>query len=157
MVSPSQPPTAHVPWSPTAHAFAQHQFSHLLNFWKQGRQASYRLEALPGGHAVLNLTFQLPTASEVIPPPSHMPPVPAPQRPMQPLFPKGYVPQGSNAGSMTLASQKKVSSKQRESFRRSVLHRAALAAQSLPPLRMVPCARLLKPAFSACRLPQPPQ
>ena len=111
------------PWSPTAHAFAQHQFSHVVNFWKQGHQASYRLEALPGGRAVLNLTFQLPKASEVIPPPSHVPPVSALQRPMQPLFPKGYFPQGSGADSSTgLPSQKNVSSKQRKSFRRSVLH-----------------------------------
>ena len=52
----------------------------------------------------------------------------------------GYFPQawglvqGSSADSRTeLASQKNVSSKQRKSFRRSVLHRAALAAPSLPP------------------------
>ena len=124
------------PWSPTAHAFTLHQFSHVSNFWKQGRPASFRLEALPGGQAVLNLTFQLPTASEVIPPPSHVPPVPHPQRPIHPLFPKGYCPQGSSADARTeLASQKNVSSKQRKSFRRSVLHRAALAAPSLPPLK----------------------
>ena len=70
------PPQA--PWSPTAHAFAHHQFSHVANFWKQGRQASFRLEALPGGRAELNLTFQLPAASEVVPPPSHHPVFPAP-------------------------------------------------------------------------------
>ena len=35
------------PWSPTAHAFAHHQFSHItIFFWKQGRQASLRLKAL---------------------------------------------------------------------------------------------------------------
>ena len=78
--------TPQAPWSPTAHAFAQHQFSHVANFWKQGRSASFQLEALPGGRAVLNLTFQLTTASEVIPPPSHVPPVPVPQRPTQPQF-----------------------------------------------------------------------
>ena len=53
-------------WSPTAHAFAHHQFSHVANFWKQGRQARFRLEALPGGHAELHLTFQLPPASEMV-------------------------------------------------------------------------------------------
>ena len=144
MVSPpTQTPTVHIPWSPTAQAFAQHQFSHLVNFWKQGRQASYRLEALPGGQAVLNLTFQLPTASEVIPPPSH---VPAPQRPIQPLFPRGYFPQRSGVDSRTKASQKKDSSKQRKSFRRSVLHRAALAAHSLPP----PKNGSLRQAAQAC-------
>ena len=135
------------PWSPNAHAFALHQFSHVANFWKQGRPASFRLEALPGGQAVLNLKFQLPTASEVIPPPSHVPPVPAPQRPIHPLFPKGYFPQGSSADSGTkLAFQKNVSSKQRKSFRRSVLHRAALAAPSLPP----PKNGSLRQAAQAC-------
>ena len=89
------PPQA--PWSPTAQAFAQHQFSHVANFWKQGRLASFRLEALPGGQAELNLTFQLPSASEVVPPPTHVIPVPAPQRPIQPLFPQGYFPQKSVA------------------------------------------------------------
>ena len=86
------PPQA--PWSPTAHAFAHHQFSHVANFWKQGRQASFRLEALPCGQAELNLTFQLPAASEVIPPPSHVFPAsaPQPQRPIPPLFPNGFFP-----------------------------------------------------------------
>merc|ERR1712130_769607 len=65
----TDPPGTMDPWSPTAHTFAQHQFSHVVNFWKQSCQASFRLEALPGGQAVLNLTFQLPDASEVIPPP----------------------------------------------------------------------------------------
>ena len=126
------PPQA--PWSPTAQAFAQHQFSHVANFWKQGRLASFRLEALPGGQAELNLTFQLPSASEVVPPPTHVIPVPAPQRPIQPLFPQGYFPQKSAADSNTNhASKKKVSSKQRKSYQRSVLHRAALAMPSLPP------------------------
>ena len=122
------------PWSPTAHAFAHHQFSHVTNFWKQGRQASFRLEALPGGQAELHLTFQLPQASEVVPPPSHVFPVPAPQRPIRPLFPRGCFPQKSDADSNTKhASQKKVSTRQRKSYRRSVLHRASLAASSLPP------------------------
>ena len=135
MVSPpTQPPTAQVPWTPTAHAFAQHQFSQVTNFWKQGRQATFRLEALPGGQAELNLTFQLPSASEVIPPPFHVPTVPAPQRPILPLFPKSCFPQGFGPDSKAkLASQKKLSQKQRKSYRRSVLHRATLAAPSLPP------------------------
>ena len=130
------PPQA--PWSPTAHAFAQHQFSQVANFWKQGRSASFQLEALPGGHAKLSLTFQLPPASTVVPPPSQVLPVPSPQRPTNPLFPKGCSPQKSDADSNTKqkhASQMKVPSKQRKSYRRSVLHRAALAAKapSLPP------------------------
>ena len=122
------PPQA--PWSPTAHAFAQHQFSHVVNFWKQGRQASLRLEALPGGRAELNLTFQLPSASEVVPPPSHVPTVPAPQRPIIPLFPKGCFPQGTPPDPKLKSASVKVSSKQRKSYRRSVLHRAALAMPS---------------------------
>ena len=124
--------TTPTPWSPTAHAFAQHQFSHVANFWKQGRQASFRLEALPGGRAELNLTFQLPPASEVVPPPSHEFTFPVPQRPIHPLFPQGCFPQKSDSGSKH-APQKKLSSKQRKNYRRSVLHRAALAATSLPP------------------------
>ena len=120
------------PWSPTAHAFAQHQFSHVINFWKQGRTASFRLEAFPGGCAELNVTFQLPQASEVIPPPFH--PVPAQQRPIRPLFPGNLSPQGPASGPKTRPTPHKVvSSKQRKSYRRSVLHRAALAVPSLPP------------------------
>ena len=122
------------PWSPTAHAFAQHQFSHVANFWKQGRTASFQLKVLPGGQAELNLAFRLPSASQVIPPPSHVSPVPAPQRPIRPLFPKGCFPQGSATDSVTKhASKKQVSSRQRKSYQRSVLHRAAMAASSLPP------------------------
>ena len=63
----TMPPSA--PWSPTAHAFAHHQFSHVTNFWKQGRQASFRMEVLPDGKAELSLTFQLPPATEEVPPP----------------------------------------------------------------------------------------
>ena len=137
------PPQA--PWSPTAHAFAQHQFSHVVNFWKQGRPASFRLEALPDGRAELNVTFQLPPASEVVPPPFH--PVPAYQRPIRPLFPGGFSPQGPASGRKTKpAPQKKVSSKRRKSYQRSVLHRAALAAPSLPP----PKNGSLRQAAQAC-------
>ena len=124
--------TPQVPWSPTAQAFAHHQFSHVANFWKQGRQASFRLEALPGGQAKLNLTFQLPQASEVIPPPQ-VPPVAVTRRPAYPLFPNGSSPQNSGADPFAKnAPQKKISSRQRKSYRRSVLHKAALAAPSLP-------------------------
>ena len=152
MVSPPQPPTARVPWTPTAHAFAQHQFFQVTNFWKQGRQATFRLEALPGGQAELNLTFQLPSASEVIPPPSNVPTAPAPQRPILPLFPKSYFPQGFGSDSKAkLASQEKLSQKQRKSYRRSVLHRASLAAPSLPP----PKQGSLRHAALACVQRQP--
>ena len=137
------PPQA--PFSPTAHAFAHHQFSHVTNFWKQGRQASFRLEAHPGGQAELHLTFQLPVSSEVVPPPTHV--SPAPQRPIHPLFPKGCFPQGSDADPVTKhTSKKKVSSRQRKSYRRSVLHRAALAATSLLP----PKNGSLRQAAQAC-------
>jgi len=139
------PPQA--PWSPTAHAFAQHQFSHVANFWKQGRQASYRLEALPNGHAELNITFQLPQAAEVIPPPTHVPSEVRPQRPIPPLFPNGWVPKGSGrADSKSQAPSKKVSSRLRKSYQRSVVHRAALAAPSLPP----PKNGTLRQAALAC-------
>ena len=139
------PPQA--PWSPTAQAFAHHQFSHVANFWKQGRQASFQLEALPGGLAKLNLTFHLPSASELVPPPFHVSPVPVHQRPAQPLFPRGCFPQGSDPKSKPLPS--KVSSRrQRKNYQRSVLHRAALAATSstLPP----PKNGSLRQAASAC-------
>ena len=139
------PPQA--PWSPNAHAFAHHQFSHVANFWKQGRQASFRLEALPGGRAELHLTFQLPPSSEVVPPPTHVSPVSTPQRPIRPLFPKGCFPQGSDPNSVTKrASKKQVSSRQRKSYQRSVLHRAAMAASSLPP----PKNGTLRQAAQAC-------
>ena len=135
------------PWSPTAYAFAYHQLNHVANFWKQGRQASFRLEALPGGQAELNLTFQLPPASEVVPPPSHEFPVIAPQRPIHPLFPQGCFPKKSDTGSNTKqCPQKKVSAKQRKSYRRSVLHKAALAMPTLPP----PVNGSLRQAAQAC-------
>ena len=56
------------------------------------------------------------------------------KRPIHPLFPEGYTPQGSAADSRTVIAtqKKKVSSKQRKSYQRSVLHRATLAAPSLP-------------------------
>ena len=127
------PPQA--PWSPTAHAFAHHQFSHVANFWKQGCQASFCLEVLPGGQAELNLTFQLSPASEVVPPPSHVPPVPAPHRPIHPLFPES-------------TSPKVASKRQRKNYQRSVLHRAALnaASSTFPP----PKNGSLRQAASAC-------
>ena len=152
MVSPpTQPPTAQVPWSPTAHAFAQHQFSQVVNFWKQGRQASYRLEALPGGQAELNLTFKLPSVSEVIPPPSHLPTVPEctvpnPQRPIIPLFPKGCFPKKSGPDPKPKSAPPKVSSRRRKNYWRSVLHKATLATSSLPP----PTNGSLRQAAQAC-------
>ena len=137
----TMPPEA--PWSPTAHAFAHHQFSHVVNFWKQGRQASFRLEVLPCGKAELNLTFHLPPASEVVPPPTS---VPAPQRPIPPLFPRGFFHQEPANSNTKYASKKQFSSRQRKSYRRSVLHRAALAATSLPP----PKNGTLRQAALAC-------
>ena len=137
------PPQA--PWSPNAQAFAQHQFSHAANFLKQGLQATFRLEALPGGQAELNLTFQLPSASKLIPPPSHVPTVSAPQRPTIPLFPEGF-PQGSHPDPKPKIASPKVSSRQRKSYQRSVLHRASLAASSLSP----PKYGSLRQAASSC-------
>ena len=122
------------PWSPTAHAFAQHQFSHVANFWKQGLPASFRLEALPGGQAELSLTFKLPSASQVIPPPFNVSPVPAPQRPTHPLFPGGFPSKSTPVAEAKLeVRREQVSCKKRKSYRRAVLHRAATSALSLPP------------------------
>ena len=135
--------TPPAPWTPTAHAFAQHQFSHVANFWKQGRQASFRLEALPCGQAELNLTFQLPPASEVVPPPAQVYPTDVPQRHIQPLFPEGCFHKKSDSG----AKSKTVSPKRRrKSYQRSVLHRAALAMSSLPP----PKSGSLRQAAQVC-------
>ena len=146
------PPQA--PWSPTAQAFAHHQFSHVVNFWKQGRQASFQLETFPGGFAKLNLTFQLPSASQLVPPPFHVSPVPVHQRPVQPLFPRGCFPQGSDPKTKPPPPKSKpptpkvASRRQRKNYQRSVLHRAALAATSstLPP----PKNGSLRQAASAC-------
>ena len=124
------------PWSPTAHTFAQHQFSHVSNFWKQGLSASFRLEALPGGHAELCLTFRLPSASHVIPPPFHVSQVGAPQRSTHPLFPKSCPSKLTPAADAKVeVRQVQVSCKKRKSYRRAVLHRAATSALSLPPAR----------------------
>ena len=137
------PPSA--PWSPTAHAFAHHQFSHVTNFWKQGRQASFRMEVLPDGKAELSLTFQLSPATEVVPPPfpvhpaaEVVPPPPhvSPQRHIQPLFPKK-----SGAKSKTVSPRRR-----RKNYQRSVLHRAALAMSSLPP----PKSGSLRQAAQVC-------
>ena len=135
------PPTAQAPWSPTAQAFAQHQFSHVTNFWKQGRPASFRLEALPDGNAELNLTFKLPKASEVIPPPFFSSPAPLLKRPIIPLFPEGYAPQKGKP-----MQAPKLPSRRRKNYRRSVLHKAALAMPTLPP----PVNGSLRQAAQAC-------
>ena len=132
--------TPSAPWSPTAHAFAQHQLSHVVNFWKQGRLASYRLEALPGGRAALNVTFQLPHASEVIPPPFH--PVPTHQRTTCPLFPGGFSPQGPASGT------KKGTNSPEEAFLQ--------AAQKLSPLSATPgCFGCTLPSSSKGWFPAP--
>ena len=124
------------PWSPAAHAFAQHQFSHVVNFWKHGRQANFRLEVIPEGQAELNLTFMLPSASQVIPPPSYVPPVSAPQRPIPPLFPRGCFSRQFGAHS----SQKKTSPRQRKSYRRSVQHREWFPTPSCTSLCSAPAS-----------------
>ena len=118
-----------VPWNSTAQSFVQHQLSQVTNFWRQGRQAAFCLDVLPGGTAELKVTFQLPQASEIIPPPQSPlvnPTAPktatAGVRPIVPLFPMSGSP-----------VQPKFSSKRRKSYRRAVLHCAARAAVSLPP------------------------
>ena len=136
--------TPPAPWTPTAHAFAQHQFSHVANFWKQGRQASFRLEALPCGRAELNLTFQLPPASEVVPPPAQVYPTDVPQRHIQPLFPEGCFPKKSDHSGAKLKTVPP--KRRRKSYQRSVLHRAALAMSSLPP----PKSGSLRQAAQVC-------
>ena len=120
----------HMPWSPTASNFVHHQLSHVLNFWKQGRQADFHLEALPSGQAALCLKFNLPSPQEVIPPPNSSSPA-APTPPIPPLFPGNFVPKDQ-----ATCPNPKFSSRQRKSFRRSVMHHATKAASTLsPPLK----------------------
>ena len=134
------------PWS--AHCFIQHQLSHTLNFWKLGHPAVFHLEPLSDGRAKLNLTFCLPPPSEIIPPPPpsfptstftpsrpgpHYPkrPVPPtfpPKRPIIPLFSQAEVPRAEGPRQTPA-----LSSKQRKSRHRAVLHRATQATPSLPP------------------------
>ena len=125
------PPQA--PWSPTAQAFAQHQFSHVANFWSQGRAAVFRLESHPWGGAELNLSFRLPAAWEVIPPPPpHVSPL---SRPITPLFSQNCTPASTTYSGHevnSLGKNKVMSRKKQKSYRRAVLHRAATAALSLP-------------------------
>ena len=147
-------------WTPTAQCFVQHQISHTLNFWRLGHPAVYHLESLSDGRAKLNLSFCLPSPSEIIPPPpsfSHpIPPqyprrpgapTPPPKRPIVPLFPPGEAPLQTPRPSPVPCQAPALSSKQRKSHRRAVLHRASQATPSLPPalpgtLRWT-CAKLL--------------
>ena len=63
------------------------------------------------------------------------------------FFPHGWVPKGSDrADYKSQAPSKKVSSRLRRSYQRSVLHKAALAAPSLPP----PKNGTLRQAALAC-------
>ena len=78
------------------------------------------LEALPGGQAELNLTFQLPSASEAVPPPSLVPQVPALHRLIHPLWCR-----------LKTCFPKKTFSRHCKSYRHSILHKAAMAAPSL--------------------------
>ena len=116
-------------WNPTAQTFARHQLAKVIHFWQQGRPAVFYLKSLDNGEAELNLTFQLPKPSEIIPQP--LPTIPTstatalpPKRPIIPLFPHGEVPSSQ--------PPQKLSSKQRNSYQRLVLHRAATAAPNLP-------------------------
>ena len=128
------------PWSATAHSFVQHQLSHAVNFWRQGRPAAFHLQSRSDGQAVLNLTFQFPSPSEIIPPPSPysttplptsrrpVAPTPPPKRPIVPLFPPGEAPHFPPFPSHPTP----LSSRQRKSYQRSAIHRAARAAPNPP-------------------------
>ena len=151
-------------WTPTAQCFAQHQFSQVTNFWKQGRSANFHLRSLNNGQAKLSLTFQLPSPSEIIPPPppsfrtstftpSH--PFPSPKRPIIPLFPRGEVPTFKPRHPPQELPRSK-----RKSYRPSVLYKASKATPNLPPalpgtLRWK-CANLLHQAVSAVTKQSPP-
>ena len=115
-------------WCPTAENFTRHQLAHVTNFWRQGRAAEFRLKALPSGQAELCLTFELPSPCESIPPPINLAHFPPPVR--------SHFPQESGSGPnqpKPKQASPKVSSRQRKSYRRSVLQQAGLAASTLPP------------------------
>ena len=129
----------HFGWSPTAEDFTRHQLSHVTNFWRQGRTAEFHLKAMPSGWAELRLTFELPSPSESIPPPIN-PAFFAPPRNLgTSTFPQ-------ETGTDPIPPPPKVTSRQRKNYRRSVLHRATLAASSLPP----PKNGSLRQAAQAC-------
>ena len=89
---------------------------------------------------MLNLTFQFPSPSEIIPPPSPysttplptsrrpVAPTPPPKRPIVPLFPPGEAPHFPPFPSLPTP----LSSRQRKSYQRSAIHRAARAAPNPP-------------------------
>ena len=134
---------------PSAQCFAQHQFSQVTNFWKQGRPANFHLRSLNNGQAELSLTFQLPSPSEIIPPPSPYSttpfptsnvtpnhPAPPTKRPIVPLFPKLPTLRPSPGPPQDCLPRTVfpgLSSKQRKSYRRAELHRASQASPPLPP------------------------
>ena len=64
------------PWSETAQNFVQYQLSQVTDFWRQGRPAMFQLASRSDGQAQLSLTFQLPSPSEIIPPPTPSFPTP---------------------------------------------------------------------------------
>ena len=126
-------------WSPTAEDFTRHQLSHVTNFWRQGRTAEFCLKAMPSGRAELSLTFELPPPSESIPPPINPALFVPPRNLVTPTFPQ-------ESGTDPKPPPPKVTSRQRKNYRRSVLHRATLAASSLPP----PKNGSLRQAAQAC-------
>ena len=129
----------HFGWSPTAEDFTRYQLSHVTNFWRQGRTAEFHLKAMPSGWAELRLTFELPSSSESIPPPIN-PAFFAPPRNLEtPTLPQ-------ETGTGPKPPPPKVTSTQRNNYRRSFLHRATLAASSLPP----PKNGSLRQAAQAC-------
>ena len=175
----SRPPAQ---WTPTAHCFAQHLFSQVTNFWRQGREASFHLKSLNNGQAEMSLAFRLPHPSEIIPPPSPypIPPFPTsnstrpaaptpPKRPIIPLFPPGQAPKLKQRKSPVKhpapqapappAPAQATQDTPSHSHRRAVLLRASQATPSLPPalpgtLRWQ-CAGLLQRAIAAATCPQP--
>ena len=64
------------PWSETAQNCVQYQLSQVTDFWRQGRPAMFQLASRSDGQAQLSLTFQLPSPSEIIPPPTPSFPTP---------------------------------------------------------------------------------
>ena len=118
------------PWSATAQNFFQHQFSHVTNVCQERTTAALSLESRSDGQAQLSLTFQLPSPSEIIPPPVlNHPLASGPSlRPIIPLFPAGDSPHPKPK-----QPTERLSFRQHKSYQRAVFHRTPHAATTLPP------------------------
>ncbi len=141
-------------WSGSAEAFMLSQLGQVVNFWKQGRPATFLLETQQNGGANLSIRFQLPKPHISVPPPTSHPnptslfpngqaPRPNPTVPLIPGYQGHASPQtqGNHRQPQNLGGRDhsqshhrhRPPSYQRRGYRRAVLHRARLTAPVLPP------------------------